>query len=84
MRALGIQDWTPGVSCGQFVKTEMTPLMRLDVADRQISLPLATSGIQRYVWESRFGEILIEVIGNLLYVNGQVVETKDQAVPASR
>ncbi|HEX3140124.1 MAG TPA: hypothetical protein VHQ87_08720, partial [Rhizobacter sp.] len=40
----------------------------------QVPLPLATLGIQRYVWESRFGEILIEVVGNRSYVNGQVVE----------
>jgi hypothetical protein len=39
-----------------------------------VPLPLATLGIQRYVWQSRFGEILIEVIGDRSYVNGQAVE----------
>lgn len=48
-------------------------LLRPDDAG-QVPLPLATLGIQRYVWESRFGEILIEVIGDCSYVNGQPVE----------
>ena len=47
-------------------------LLRLDDGN-QVSLPLATPGVQRYVWESRFGEILIEVIGEQLFVNGQAV-----------
>jgi hypothetical protein len=57
-------------------------LLRLDDAG-QVALPLATSGIQRYVWESRFGEILIEVIGDRSYVNGQAVETVDPTAPNS-
>ena len=37
-------------------------------------LPLACEGVQRYVWESRFGAILIEVKGGDVFVNGQPVE----------
>lgn len=48
-------------------------LLRLDDPE-QVPLPLATSGVLRYVWESRFGEILIEVIGEQTFVNGRVVE----------
>ncbi len=48
-------------------------LLRID-ASSQVPLPLATQGVLRYVWESRFGEILIEVVGDRTFVNGQVVE----------
>ncbi len=48
-------------------------LLRLGDSE-QLPLPLATSGVLRYVWESRFGEILIEVIGERTFVNGQIVE----------
>ena len=37
-------------------------------------LPLATEGIQSWVWQGRFGPILIEVIGDKPYVNGERVE----------
>jgi hypothetical protein len=40
----------------------------------QQTLPLATAGVHRWVWESRFGPMLIEVIGDDTYVNGQRVE----------
>lgn len=36
-------------------------------------LNLATEGVQRYVWESRFGPILIEVIGGEVFVNREKV-----------
>lgn len=36
-------------------------------------LPLATAGVLRYVWKSRYGEILIEVVGNEVFVNGSRV-----------
>ena len=42
--------------------------------DDQARLPLATEGIQRWVWQSRFGPILIEVIDDAPYVNGERVE----------
>lgn len=37
-------------------------------------LPFATEGVQRYVWEGRFGAMLIEVRQGSAYVNGQQVE----------
>lgn len=37
-------------------------------------LPLATAGVLRYVWESRYGAILIEVVGGEVFVNGSRVE----------
>jgi hypothetical protein len=38
------------------------------------ALPLATAGVLRHVWESRYGEILIEVVGDEVFVNGCRVE----------
>jgi hypothetical protein len=37
-------------------------------------LPLAAAGVQRYVWEGRFGSMLIEVVNGVAYVNGGRVE----------
>lgn len=37
-------------------------------------LPLASEGVQRYLWESRFGPILIEVTQDGMFVNGDRVE----------
>ena len=39
----------------------------------QVSLPLATEGVQRYVWESAYGPMLIEVHDGATFVNGQRV-----------
>ena len=36
-------------------------------------LPLEAEGVQRYVWESAFGDILIEIIDGRIYVNGDPV-----------
>ena len=43
--------------------------------DEQVepSLPLGSDGVQRWVWHSRFGEVLIEVVGEQMFVNGQPV-----------
>lgn len=38
------------------------------------SLPLGSDGVQRWVWQSRYGAMLIEVIGDEIFVNGQRVE----------
>jgi hypothetical protein len=38
------------------------------------SLPLSSDGVQRWVWQGRFGEMLIEVIGDDVFVNRQRVE----------
>lgn len=40
----------------------------------QADLPLASAGVQRTVWDSRFGPMLIEVIDGRIYVNGQLVQ----------
>jgi len=42
--------------------------------DRQTALRLASEGVLRYVWESKYGSIVIEVVGNDVFVNGQRVE----------
>lgn len=43
----------------------------------QAELPLAAEGVQRYVWESQWGAMLIEVVGDQVRVNGQTVEPAD-------
>lgn len=40
----------------------------------QAALPLATEGVQRYVWKMAHGDILIEVRDGVAYVNGARVE----------
>lgn len=40
----------------------------------QADLDLATEGVLRYVWSSVWGEMLIEVIDGVSYVNGQRVD----------
>lgn len=53
------------------------PLYRevvLPADSTQPPLPLATQGVLRYVWESKFGSMLIEVVGDRVYVNGGLVE----------
>lgn len=42
--------------------------------DPQTRLELATEAVLRYVWQSRWGDVLIEVRNGRAYVNGQVVE----------
>jgi hypothetical protein len=37
------------------------------------SLSLGSEGVLRWVWHSRFGEVLIEVVGKQVFVNGQRV-----------
>ncbi|MCW5662816.1 MAG: hypothetical protein KIT35_03180 [Piscinibacter sp.] len=37
-------------------------------------LPLACEGVQRYVWEGRYGAMLIEVKAGIVFVNGEPVE----------
>lgn len=37
-------------------------------------LSLASEGVQRYLWESRFGPMLIEVTADGMFVNGDRVE----------
>jgi hypothetical protein len=57
-----------------FIRPEPSP---------QLDLPLAANGVQRHVWESRFGTMLIEVRGGEIFVNGSLVEPAEgQAVPS--
>ena len=41
----------------------------------QPRLDLDPAGVQRIVWESRYGPILIEIVGDRVLVNGQPVES---------
>ena len=47
-------------------------------------LPLASEGVQRYVWEGRFGAMLIEVKDGVAFVNGQPVEPHVAVAPAAK
>lgn len=48
------------------------------------ALPLASEGVHRYVWQSAFGPILIEVHDGAAFVNGQrVVSVSEMRSPAS-
>ncbi len=40
----------------------------------QTDLHLATEGVLRYVWETRYREMLIEMADGVVYVNGGRVE----------
>jgi hypothetical protein len=42
--------------------------------DDQLPLIVATEGVLRYVWQSRYGPILIEVRDAQTFVNGERVE----------
>ena len=44
-----------------------------DAASPQAELPLATAGVLRYVWEGRYGPMLIEAVDGEVFVNGQRV-----------
>ena len=44
------------------------------VDDAQAPLPLASDGVLRWVWQSKFGDILIEVVGNDIFVDGKPVQ----------
>jgi len=54
-------------------------VLRLRDDSPQEPLPLATESVQRYVWEGRFGAMLIEVIDGAAFVNGQRVEPAERA-----
>ena len=54
--------------------TEPRPEILLGEHDReQLPLSLATDGVLRYVWQSAFGPILIEVRDGTAFVNGDPV-----------
>ena len=52
----------------------IAPEVLLRADDSQAALPLASEGVLRWVWESRYGAILIEVIEDQVFVNGELVE----------
>ena len=43
----------------------------------QLPLSLATDGVQRWVWQGRFGDMLIEVLDGEVFVNSSKVEPHD-------
>jgi hypothetical protein len=57
------------------VNAPLLPEVLLRTAgEPQTALPLLTEGVLRYVWDGRYGSMLIEVIADQVYVNGQRVE----------
>lgn len=63
----------------------MTELLLPEILTRQeaspqADLPLATEGVLHYVWESKFGPMLIEIRQGKAYVNGQAIEPGEPAV----
>ena len=50
------------------------PEVLLRRPDAPPELPLASEGVQRFLWESHFGPILIEVTADGMFVNGGRVE----------
>jgi hypothetical protein len=52
-------------------------LLPHSAGDPQATLPLASDGVQRYVWQGRFGAMLVEVVGEVIFVNGRRVERAD-------
>jgi hypothetical protein len=60
---------------GPTMNAPLLPEILLDTADDQASLPLATEGVLRYVWQSRFGAVLIEIRDGAAFVNGDRVSS---------
>jgi hypothetical protein len=56
------------------VNAAVHPEVLLRVGPTEPALPLASLGVQRFVWESRYGAILVEVAGDEVFVNGERVE----------
>lgn len=51
------------------------PTVRLRAPEKpQVPIAPAGEGVLRWVWESRYGPILIEAMGDEVFVNGQRVE----------
>ena len=48
----------------------------------QPRLDLDPEGVRRIVWESRYGPILIELVGDTVLVNGERVEPACLAAPS--
>lgn len=58
-----------------FIRPQQRPLM---------DLPLAADGVQRHVWENRFGTMLIEARGGQIFVNGNLVAPADGRASAAK
>lgn len=54
-------------------------ILRREKPSDQVEIPLSADGVQRFVWEGRWGAMLIEVVGDRVSVNGQYVEPFRQA-----
>lgn len=53
----------------------LMPEVQLGADDQlQPALALASEGVLRYIWHSRYGDMLIEVRGDEAFVNGQRVQ----------
>ena len=52
----------------------LAPEVLLRPDDGQAPLLLASEGVQRWVWEGKFGPMLIEVVDGQVFVNGELVE----------
>lgn len=55
-----------------FIRSEPTP---------QMDLPLAADGVQRHVWQGRFGVMLIEVRDGQIFVDGSLVTPAEGPKP---
>lgn len=55
-------------------KKPSTEILLRATDEAQSELPLVVEGVQRYVWEGKFGSMLIEVEDDRVFVNGQRVE----------
>ena len=65
----------------------LSPLPEVLLGDTdadQAPLPLAAEGVLRYVWQSAFGPMLIEVRDDAAFVNGRRVMTIDEMRSAKR
>jgi hypothetical protein len=67
--ASGARAWWPEVVLGQAGEAA-------EAAAGQAALPLAAEGVLRYVWHSRYGDMLIEVIDGQVFVNGSRVQPR--------
>lgn len=73
---------TDAVSCRSAFLVMNAPvlpevLMGVQPSD-QSALPLASEGVRRYVWQSAFGPMLIEVRDGAAFVNGKRVLSVDE------
>ena len=60
----------------QMSRPALAPRPEILVGDHdreQMALALAAEGVVRYVWQSAFGPILIEVRNGVAFVNGEAV-----------